>query len=73
VFRRLKKWERSTDIMDTTSQDASKPVRIARFLNRRVIKTSYLRSTIYFLIAIGLFLLFYFFALYAPQFFGAAR
>jgi len=59
--------------MDTTSQDASKPVKVARFLNRRVIKTSYLRSTIYFLIAIGIFLLFYFFAFYAPQLFGATR
>jgi hypothetical protein len=52
--------------MDTTSQDASKPVKVARFLNRRVVRTSYLRSTIYFLIAVALFLLFYFFALYAP-------
>jgi len=49
--------------MDSPAENASKPVRVARFLNQRVIKTSYLRSTIYFLIAIAICLLFYFFAL----------
>ena len=38
---------------------SSKWVKIAKFLNRRVIRTSYLKSTIYFIIAIALFLLFY--------------
>lgn len=35
-------------------------VRIADFFNRRVIKTSYFRSAVYFGIAIAVFLLFYF-------------
>ena len=39
---------------------SSQWVKIARFLNRRVIKTSYLKSTIYFIIAIVLFVSFYF-------------
>ena len=37
-------------------------VRMAKTLNIRVIKTSYLKSTIYFIIAIGIFLLFYLFS-----------
>ena len=38
-------------------------VRAAVFLNQRVIKTSYLKSTIYFVLAIAAFLLFYFLVL----------
>jgi hypothetical protein len=39
---------------------SSRWVRIADFLNRRVIKTSYFRSAVYFGIAVAVFLLFYF-------------
>jgi len=38
----------------------SQLIRTAKCLNRRVIKTSYLKSAIYFAIAVAAFLLFYF-------------
>ncbi|MCA9442545.1 MAG: hypothetical protein KC964_17210 [Candidatus Omnitrophica bacterium] len=41
----------------------SKWVRLAVFLNQRVIRTSYLKSAIYFAFAIVAFLFFYFFVL----------
>ena len=42
-------------------------VRIAKFLNRRVIKTSYAKSAIYFAIALAIFLLFCFLFLYLTK------
>lgn len=53
--------------MEEHTHTSSLWVRIAKFLNRRVIKTSYVKSAIYFAIALGIFLLFCFLHLFLPK------
>jgi uncharacterized membrane protein YidH (DUF202 family) len=52
--------------MKQKASTSSKWVRTANFLNRRVIKTSYLKSAIYFAVAVAVFLLFYFLLVMRP-------
>lgn len=53
--------------MESAHQEPPKPVKAARILNQRIIKISYLRSTVYFLIAVAVFLLFYFLVFNLPH------
>gem|GEM_PF-1802281 len=46
--------------MEKTISTLLRLVRIADFFNRRIIKTSYFKSIVYFGIAVAVFLLFYF-------------
>ncbi|MCD6385862.1 hypothetical protein J7M23_08815 [Candidatus Sumerlaeota bacterium] len=46
-------------MMSRKLSTSSKWVRIAQFLNRKVIKTPYRKATLYFIIAIALFVTFY--------------
>ncbi len=52
--------------MNTIQGKSSWPFRILCLLNRRVIKTSYTKSTIYFILAVAICLLFYFLMLPLP-------
>jgi hypothetical protein len=49
--------------MEPAEPKIENAVGVARFLNRRVIKTPYVRSAIYFAIAVAVSLLFYFLVL----------
>ena len=40
---------------------------LADFLNERIIRTPYIKSTVYFIIALAIFLLFYLFITHLPR------
>jgi len=61
-----KERDKGGNIMKQHVTTSSVWVRIAKFLNKRIIKTTYLKSVIYFIIAIAVLLLFYFLLVARP-------